>query len=71
MAAQIADGDLVLIVGRVRMGYEPNGLATVRFITSGSEGGAGFQQIVLPPNAIYCRLDDERHGEHAPPISWR
>lgn len=71
MAAQIAEGELVLVLARVRTSYTPEGVTTVRIITTGSEGGRGFQQIVVPTDAIYCRLEDERHGEHAPPCNWR
>lgn len=71
MAAQVAEGELVLVLARVRKSYQADAVATVRIITAGSEGGPGYQQLVVPFDAVYCRLEDDRHAQHAPRCDWR
>lgn len=70
MATDLAEGELVLVLARVRTAYRSEGVATLRIITPGSEGGRGYQQIIAPFDAVYCRLEDAKHDCYAPPVDW-
>lgn len=67
--AQVADGELVLLVARVHR-PDPAGPFTVRILSPGSAGGRGFNQLRVAEEAIYCRFEDERLASRAP-LDWR
>ena len=66
----VTAGDVVLIRARVRKVYAESGIATVRTVTAGSEGGVGFDQLVVSLKAIE-RVSAEPADERlVPRKSW-
>jgi hypothetical protein len=64
------EGKVVLVRARLRKVYAGQGIATVRYITPGSEGGPGFKQEIIPLGAVAEVLNDPDDERLVPRRSW-
>jgi len=71
MPAPIAEGEVALLLVRVRCIYRDTGMATVRIATPGSAGGPGFSQQTVPLTALTGAHPDPENPDKVPRYSWR